>query len=332
MLEKIYVHTEKETEPIHNLAVESVLLDNVPEGACILYLWQNRKTVVIGKNQNLWAQCRPEILELEDGKAVRRLSGGGAVYHDMGNLNFTFITHKTDYDTAKQTDVVLKAVSNLGIKAEKTGRNDLTTADGRKFSGHAYYKNGDRCYHHGTIMVDVDSEALSRYLTVSADKLRGKGVDSVRSRVVNLIELEPSITIDSLKNAMINAFEDVYGMKSQTIPENLVKADEIAKKMAFLGSDSFRLGSNMSFDWTAKKRFPWGGAEISLAVSGGVINNAVCYSDAMREDVLSQVADAIKGSRFEAASVCERIINIPADEEGKNILNDISAMLKEEML
>ena len=332
MLEKLYVHTEKETEPIHNLAVESVLLDNVPQGACILYLWQNRKTVVIGKNQNLWAQCRPEILELEGGKAVRRLSGGGAVYHDMGNLNFTFITHKADYDTAKQTDVVLKAVSNLGIKAEKTGRNDLTTADGRKFSGHAYYKNGDRCYHHGTIMVDVDSEALSRYLTVSADKLRGKGVDSVRSRVVNLVELEPSITIDSLKNAMINAFEDVYGMKSQPIPENLVKADEIAEKMAFLGSDSFRLGSNMSFDWTAKKRFPWGGAEISLAVSGGVINNAVCYSDAMREDVLSQVADAIKGSRFEAASICERIINIPADEEGKNILNDISAMLKEEML
>ncbi|MBQ6836794.1 MAG: lipoate--protein ligase [Clostridia bacterium] len=272
------------------------------------------------------------MLELEGGKAVRRLSGGGAVYHDMGNLNFTFITHKADYDTAKQTDVVLKAVSDLGIKAEKTGRNDLTTADGRKFSGHAYYKNGDRCYHHGTIMVDVDSEALSRYLTVSADKLRGKGVDSVRSRVVNLIELEPSITIDSLKNAMINAFEDVYGMKSQTIPENLVKADEIAEKMAFLGSDSFRLGSNMSFDWTAKKRFPWGGAEISLAVSGGVINNAVCYSDAMREDVLSQVADAIKSSRFEAASVCERIINIPSDEEGKNILNDISAMLKEEML
>ncbi|MBQ7086534.1 MAG: lipoate--protein ligase, partial [Clostridia bacterium] len=241
MLEKLYVHTEKETEPIHNLAVESVLLDNVPQGACILYLWQNRKTVVIGKNQNLWAQCRPEILELEGGKAVRRLSGGGAVYHDMGNLNFTFITHKADYDTAKQTDVVLKAVSNLGIKAEKTGRNDLTTADGRKFSGHAYYKNGDRCYHHGTIMVDVDSEALSRYLTVSADKLRVKCVDSVRSRVVNLIELEPAITIDSLKNAMINAFEDVYGMKSQPVPENLVKADEIAEKMAFLGSDSFRL-------------------------------------------------------------------------------------------
>ncbi len=332
MLEKIYVHTEKETEPIHNLAVESVLLDNVPQGACILYLWQNRKTVVIGKNQNLWAQCRPEILELEGGKAVRRLSGGGAVYHDMGNLNFTFITHKTDYDTAKQTDVVLKAVSKLGIRAEKTGRNDLTAADGRKFSGHAYYKNGSRCYHHGTIMVDVDSEALSRYLTVSADKLKGKGVDSVRSRVVNLVELEPSITIDSLKNAMINAFEDVYGMKSQPVPENLVKADEIAEKMAFLGSDSFRLGSNMSFDWTAKKRFPWGGAEISLQVEGGYVKNAVCYSDAMREDVLSQVADAIKCSRFEASSVCERIINIPSDEEGKNILNDISAMLKEEML
>lgn len=331
MLNRLYVYIEKETEPVHNLAVESCLLNNVAEGECILYLWQNRKTVVIGKNQNLWAQCRPEILELEGGKVVRRLSGGGAVYHDMGNLNFTFLTHKNDYDTAKQTDVVLKAVSSLGINAEKTGRNDLTTAEGRKFSGHAYYKNGSRCYHHGTIMVDVDSDALSRYLTVSADKLKGKGVDSVRSRVVNLLELRPDLTIDMLKEAMISAFEEVYGMKAEKLPESFVKPDELAENMAFLGSDDFRLGSNMSFDQTIKKRFTWGGVEISMMVEGGFVKDVVCYSDAMREDVLSQVSGAIKGCRFTTDIICGNIKNIPTDEEGKSILCNIADMLREEI-
>ena len=332
MLNNIYVYIEKSTDPVHNLAAESCLLESVEQGSCILYLWQNQKTVVIGKNQNLWAECHPEILENEGGKVVRRLSGGGAVYHDLGNLNFTFITRKADYDVAKQTDIVLKAVSMLGIDAIKNGRNDLTTKEGRKFSGHAYYNNGDFCYHHGTIMVDVDSEAMSRFLTVSADKLKSKGVASVRSRVVNLREINENITTDALKDALVKGFEQAYGMKASILDESFIDDEKLKEKMEFFACDDFRLGSRMTFDVTATRRFVWGGIEIHLDVRGGNIVDAVCYSDAMREDVLSFVAGSIRGCRYNAEIVCDKILDIPSDEEGMGILADIAGMLREEII
>ena len=154
------------TDPYRNLAAEKLLTRDVREGECILFLWQNRRTVVIGRNQNAWEECRVRQLEEDGGHLARRLSGGGAVYHDLGNLNFTFAVRKNDYDPEKQSDVIRRAAEKLGIAAERTGRNDLE-AGGRKFSGSAYYETRGRCFHHGTVMMDVDTDALAAYLTVS---------------------------------------------------------------------------------------------------------------------------------------------------------------------
>ena len=185
----IWLETDN-TYPYRNLAMEEYMTAHVPDGTCILFLWQNRHTVVIGKNQNCWKECRVNFLEEEGGYLVRRLSGGGAVFHDLGNLNFTFIVRKPDYDVDRQLQVILEAVRMLGIQAEKTGRNDITV-EGRKFSGNAFYQSGDCCYHHGTLLIHADKDNMSRYLNVPREKLASKGVSSVKSRVANLDEFCP---------------------------------------------------------------------------------------------------------------------------------------------
>ncbi|MBR4090095.1 MAG: lipoate--protein ligase [Mogibacterium sp.] len=173
------------TDPYVNLAAEEHLTMTAEDGVMTMFLWQNAHTVVIGKNQNPWRECNVEAIKRDGIYLARRMSGGGAVYHDLGNLNFTFIAKDGLFDIERQTDVILLACRLLGINAVKTGRNDLTVT-GRKFSGHAYFSSHGFNYHHGTIMMDVKGDDLSKYLNVSAAKLKSKGVESVRSRVTNL--------------------------------------------------------------------------------------------------------------------------------------------------
>ena len=133
-MKKLYWIETENTEPYLNLAMEEHLTLHGPKEACLLFLWQNRHTVVIGSNQNPWLECRTSLLEADGGRLARRLSGGGAVYHDMGNLNFTFLVRSEDYDLHRQLSVITTACRQLGIPAECSGRNDIL-ADGRKFSG-----------------------------------------------------------------------------------------------------------------------------------------------------------------------------------------------------
>ena len=321
MIEKLLTYESGSLDPFWNLAMEQHLLDTVPSGCCLLYLWQNENTVVIGRNQNPWAECRVVLLEEEGGHLVRRLSGGGAVFHDRGNLNFTFLVPTGDYDLRKQQRVLLEACKSFGIPAELSGRNDLT-ADGRKFSGNAFYRSGDRSYHHGTLLVDTDGEKLSRYLTPAKAKLEAKGVASVRSRVVNLVELCPGITIGGLKRALVSAFESVYGLPSR--PKELTEADRIRidELREHYGSWAWRFGQRLPFTWRAEGRFPWGSAELQLAVNEGTIRAARLYTDAMDESLSAAAEAALTGCRFDPSALGEALGPVPHGEDILSLLKD----------
>lgn len=305
MITSIALYEGKSNDPHYNLAVEQHLLESA-EDRCILYLWQNQNTVVIGRNQNPWKECRTTLLAEEGGQLARRLSGGGAVFHDLGNLNFTFLLPQSEYDLDKQLLVIQEAVRALGIQAEKSGRNDVL-AEGRKFSGNAFYKNGKQAYHHGTLLVDVDMSKLSRYLNPSKAKLQSKGVDSVRSRVVNLKELNPDITIPKLKAALAEAFSRVYGLPLTEITSDQLDHQAIDALTQRNRSWEWNYGQKLPFTFECEDRFPWGGIQIHLQVENGTIQGAKVYSDSMDWSVAPKLEQCLTGCRFTKEELQARI-------------------------
>ncbi len=297
------------------------------EGVMTLFLWQNAHTVVIGRNQNPWRECSVEAIKRDGIFLARRMSGGGAVYHDMGNLNFTFIARDGLFDISRQTEVILRACRKLGIDAEKTGRNDLTV-DGRKFSGHAYYSSHSYNYHHGTIMIDVKSDDLTKYLNVPESKLRSKGVESVRSRVTNLREhftgpLSGAALPDlvrAMQDAMIEVAEEEYGSAAEyaglpKVPQELM--DKYA-------SEEWRLGTRIPFEKELVHRFGWGEAQVQLSMKGEYIKDCRIYSDSLETEVFGTIEGLLRGCRYDAASICALELPEGAPESARELLQCIA--------
>ena len=287
------------TNPWHNLAVEALLFESLGPEECVFYLWQNKNTVVIGRHQNAWKECRVKLLEDEGGFLARRSSGGGAVFHDLGNLNFTFILPREAYDVHRQLGVIRRAVAEFGVAAEFTGRNDLVTAaTGAKFSGNAFRFSSRAGMHHGTILVNVDMDKLGRYLAPGRDKLRAKGIESVRARVCNLSEFNPDIAIPPLIEALRRAFTAEYGPAEALAVSDLDPQRLRALEEQYASWD-FRLGKALPFDATLERRFDWGGVTLELSLKEGAVTGAKVFSDAMDEAMIDRVAPALLGARYE---------------------------------
>ena len=322
MIDRIRLFESDGFDPHRNLAIEQHLLETVEGGCCLLYLWQNERTVVIGKNQNAWAECRTTQLFEDGGRLARRLSGGGAVYHDRGNLNFTFLLREENYDLMRQLSVIQRACSLCGIETEISGRNDLLAA-GRKFSGNAFYHHEGRAYHHGTLLVDTDAEAMHRYLSPSKAKLAAKGVESVRARVVNLSELNPAITVEMLKAAMKTAFSEVYGLPLLSPP--VVDDARVEALAARYASDEWLFGRKLPFTFRCESRFPWGGIELQLSVDRGVVTDATVYTDDMDPETAPKLSAAFSNCPFSFAALSNRI-----EQESVPHARDIIQMLEEQ--
>ena len=331
MIKRIRCLRTANTYPYKNLAVEEYLTEHAAEGECTLFLWQNRNTVVIGRNQNCWKECKVNYLENDGGFLVRRLSGGGAVYHDLGNLNFTFTVRCSSYDVSRQLDVILRAVQMLGIHAEKSGRNDII-ADGRKFSGNAFLLTDNGCYHHGTILLRVDQKQMAKYLNVSADKLAAKGVDSVKSRVVNLCELAPAVTVELMCEKLEAAFAEVYGCPVRPMSEEELDEEEIRRLTEKFESDEWKYGRSLPFEKEIARRFGWGDVCLQIHADKGKIESANIFSDAMNQDFILRLADRLSGCAYDEKSLFHVIDGMPGTEEDiLTMKKDLKQLIHEKM-
>ncbi len=324
MIQKLQYYISPSHDPYHNLATEKYLLDTVTEDSVILYLWQNQNTVVIGKNQNAWVECRTQALTEYGGKLARRLSGGGAVFHDLGNLNFTFICAKENYDLARQMQVIQTACRLAGIETELSGRNDLL-ADGKKFSGNAFYNAQGNAYHHGTLLIDTDFENMSRFLTPSKAKLEAKGVKSVRARVVNLSTLSPYLTCKAMEAHMLTAFAKVYGFTPEQITE--INESTIKPLAEEYGSWDYLYGKSLAFNVSAEGHFSWGHATLLLETDKGIIQDVQLYTDAMDETLATVVQNALKACPLNKTKIQDALSAVFTQALTEDFLNLIAQIL-----
>lgn len=198
------------TDPHLNLAIEDSLLQSVTEGERVLFLYRNRDSVVIGRHQNPWIECDLKLMRSDGVLLARRQSGGGAVFHDLGNTNYSLISSRAAYDEERGFAVVLDGLRNLGLEVERNERNDLVHR-GRKFSGSAFRHRRGRSFQHGTLLVAANLDRLTRYLSAPLRRIEAKGTASVRSGVVNLSEIRHSLDHDLICGAIADSFGSHYG-------------------------------------------------------------------------------------------------------------------------
>jgi lipoate-protein ligase A len=312
-------------DPWHNLALEESLLNGITNNQVVLYLWQNDNTVVVGRNQNAWKECRWRELESSGGKLARRLSGGGAVFHDLGNINFSFVVHRDLYDLDKQLSVIFQALKSLGIDAEFSGRNDLTVS-GRKFSGNAFHFSGQSALHHGTILVSSDTDKIQHFLQVSEEKLASKGITSIRARIVNLIEMNSKITVENVSQNLQRSFVEIYGDPSRKLQFQDL-AEDIEQWYRKHASWQWRYGDSPEFNISFQNRFTWGEIEMGLNLNKGHIAKTTIYSDIMDSGIIQNIAEALNGVPLQLGAIDEALKSIPKTFAQERIILDLRQWL-----
>lgn len=307
----IFVDNKGIYDPRINLAIEEYLLKTMDiEKEPVLLFYINQPSIIIGKNQNTIEEINTDYVEDQGIIVVRRLSGGGAVYHDLGNLNFSFIT-KDDGDSfmnyKKFTQPVVDALAKLGVNAELSGRNDIL-AEGRKVSGNAQFATRGRMYTHGTLLFNTEIDAVVSALKVKKDKIESKGIKSVRSRVANISEfLTDDMTVEQFRMAILTS---VFGGEEniryyELTDEDWVNIHKISEER--YQTWAWNYGKSPRFNIQKTHRFPSGGIDIRLEVNRGVIEEAHIFGDFFGVGDVADIETRLIGTNYDRTSIAEAV-------------------------
>jgi len=312
----LYIRNES-NNPFFNLALEEYALKNIDLGEDILILWINEPTVVIGRNQNTIEEINSKFIKENNINVVRRMSGGGAVYHDLENVNYTFIT-TTEGDSAnnfrKFTKPVIDYLAELGIKAEFTGRNDITI-DGKKVSGTAQYYFKNRMLHHGAILFNTNLDVLKDALNVKLDKIESKGIKSVRSRVTNVydhlpVKMNAKEFKEGLSQFILNSSEE---NKEYVLTDEDIAAINKMKDEKY-STWEWNYGESPNFDLQKSKRYAGGSIDIRLNVQNGVIKECKIFGDFFGKKEISGLEELLINTNFNESSVRDVIKSVNFEE------------------
>ena len=312
------------TDPYFNLALEQYVFDRLPRSQSYFMLWQNNNTIVIGKHQNTFSEINGAYVKAHGVRVARRLSGGGAVYHDLGNLNFTFITdyQGQEFDFATFCRPVVRALEDLGVPVCLSGRNDMTI-QGKKFSGNAQYIKQGRIMHHGTLMFDSNLDAVEQALQVSRDKLQSKGVPSVRSRVTNIRPfLSRPMTTREFWDHLRDFLDREHGLEPYALTEVDLGAVRQLRDSVYARWD-WNYGQSPAYQIEKRRRIEGcGEIQVCLDADEGVIRAISFYGDYFGLQDSKLLAQKLVGVRLEEAALRQAIRPVALDNYFHGITPD----------
>lgn len=315
-MQKLKVLISDSHSPQLNLATEEWIFHNMDPSSQVLFLWRNDNTVVIGRNQNPWSECNLAQMKEDKVNLARRTTGGGAVFQDLGNTNFTFLSPKDSYKRENNVQVIFDALKTFGIQGEASGRNDLLIPfpDGpRKFSGSAYREKKDRAFHHGTLLLHANLTRLGNYLTPNPKKLQAKGKESVRARVANLTEINPDVNHDLVAKAIVESFEKFYGAKADIEALNMTSLQQIPELKAqfdLLSSWEWLYGNTLEFSHKMDEYLSLGFFDFQFKVEDGVIKDLKIFTDCLYPAITEELTTALRGQLYRGEAVRDAFTQI----------------------
>lgn len=321
----LFIDNQKNYDPRINLAIEEYALKHLNINETYLLFYINEPSIIIGKNQNTIEEINTKYVEDQHIHVVRRLSGGGAVYHDKGNLNFSFIT-KDDgnsfHNFKKFTEPVVEALKKLGVNAELSGRNDLM-AEGRKISGNAQFSTKGRMFSHGTLLFDSEIENVVSALKVKKDKIESKGIKSIRNRVANISEfLEQKVTVEEFREMLLRyIFDGEENITEYKLTEKDWETIHQISKERYQSWD-WNYGKSPKFNLQHSHRFPVGQIDVRLEVNKGKIDACTIYGDFFGVGDVQEVQEKLTGVRYEKASIEQALEDIDISHYFGNITKE----------